>query len=272
MAYTGSEGKMTAPLEQGIIAETRGRSIEKSESGLIATSQKRSVNKNGCGDCHLQNLCLSRDLDSTVRAQLASIVKFHSKLSKRQHLYRQGDPFESLYLVRSGSVKSSILSENGDELALSFFMRGELIGLDGLYSKSYTSSVIALEDSYVCEIPLVELERLCNNSPVLQRHFMELQSRQIVQEQEMTKLRGQKTAASRLMAFLKNLSARYERLGQSPETFLLPMTRKEIAGCLGLTLETVSRSFTAFQQQELIVVKGREVSLTNIQSANTTRH
>jgi len=151
-------------------------------------------------------------------------------------------------------------------------MPGEVIGLDGLYSERYMSSMVTLQDATLCEIPYKALETLCASQPLLQKRFNELQSRQIVHEQEMTMLRGQKTAASRLIAFLLNMSKHYEELKLSPVCFRLPMTRKDIGSCLGLTLETISRLFTQLQDQELLRVKGREVTLTNIRFADSICH
>jgi CRP/FNR family transcriptional regulator len=223
-------------------------------------------------DCRLQNLCLAKNLSGNGLRQLDRIVKAAISLKAGKHLYRQEDDFKSLYFIRSGFVKSYITNADGDELAVSFYMPGEVIGLDGLYAKQHMSSMVALQDASICEIPYDALEKLCAAQPILQKRFNELQSRQIVHEQEMTMLRGQKTAASRLIAFLLNMSKRYEELKLSPVCFRLPMTRKDIGSCLGLTLETVSRLFTQLQEQELLRVKGREVTLTNLRVSGTVCH
>ncbi len=264
MTFTSSTLKNLEFTQQGVIARSMPRAGER-------TGKSTSARIN-CGECRLQGHCLAKELDTAARTQLGDIVKTHKKLKKRQHLFRQEDQFESIYFIRSGCVKSFVTNADGDELAVSFFLPGEIIGLDGLYTKHHTSSVVALQDTYVCEIPYTALEQLCSEQPLLQKHFNELMSRQIVQEQEMTMLRGQKTAANQLMAFMMNLSDRFERLNLSPVTFRLPMTRKDIAGCLGLTIETVSRMFTTFQERGLMEVKGRDITLTNVEGATAIRH
>ncbi len=250
--------------------------VRKPHVGVIASSLSREslsrsggLRSNACEACRLSPLCLSKHLDPLGQKALSDIVSFRRPLRKRQHLYRQGDDFGSLFFVRSGALKSYVNNESGDELAVSFYLPGELVGLDGLYRGQHSSSVSALEETYLCEIPYKALERLFATQPLLQKRFVELQSRQIIQEQAMTQLRGQKSAADQLTAFLQNLSQRYRRIKLSSTTFRLPMTRKEIAGCLGLTIETVSRLFTRFQEQRLITVRGREVSLTELIDAPT---
>lgn len=264
MTYANTVNGTSCKANQQIIA----RSLN-TDSAPFVNSNAAKVN---CADCRLQGHCLAKNLDTAAQTQLSDIVKTHRKLKKRQHLYRQEDKFESLFFIRSGCVKSYVTNPDGDELAVSFYMPGEMIGLDGLFSKQHTSSIVALEDTYICEIPYAALEELCGEYPLLQKHFNELMSRQIVQEQEMTMLRGQKTAANQLMAFMLNLSERFEQLNLSAVTFRLPMTRKDIAGCLGLTIETVSRMFTTFQEQGLMEVDGRDITLTNVEGATAIRH
>lgn len=220
--------------------------------------------KVACKDCRVWNLCIVKGLQSEGLEKLSAIITTPQPLRKNTHLHRQSDVFSSLYFIRSGSVKSYVTNANGDELAVSFLMPGEIIGLEGLYLKQNASSIVALEDTYLCEVPYKSLEKLFKSQPTLQNRFNELQSRRIVQELEMVMLRGQKTALHRLVAFLFNLSQRFELLRLSPITFRLPMTRKDIAACLGLTIETVSRLFTILQDQDLITAEGRYVTLTGL--------
>lgn len=252
-------------LSNGHIA-TRGLQIRSK------SMTKSCRNSPTLADFRLRNLSLALDLSAEGLRSLHSILSEPTRLVKKQHLYRQADAFKSLYFVSSGFAKSYVNNADGDELAVSFFMPGEIIGLDGLFSKHHTSSIVALEDTFICEIPYLALEKLCAKLPTLQRNFNVLQSGQIVQELDMTILRGHKTAAGRLAAFLTNLSQRYENLKLSPSSFRLPMTRKDIGACLGLTLETVSRLFTTFQDQGLIEVDGKEVKLTNLERKDYLYH
>jgi CRP/FNR family transcriptional regulator len=63
---------------------------------------------------------------------------------------------------------------------------------------------------------------------------------------------GQRSAAERVVSFLLAFSRRSERNGQSPSEFDLPMTRADIGDFLGLTIETVSRTFTKLRTLGLI--------------------
>jgi CRP/FNR family transcriptional regulator len=242
--------------------------LARSLNSIIRTSNSTAPILGGCKDCRLHDLCLLQGLDAIGLEKLGKVMKPSKSLRKGQHLYRQRDEFESIYVIRSGTVKSYIDNEDGYEVAVSFFFSGETVGLDGLFNNQYTSSVVALEDTSFCEIPFAALNKLIPSQPLLQQHFSDLLSRQIIQEQAMTILRGQNSAADRLVAFLLNISGRYARIRLSSRSFRLPMTRGDIAGCLGLTLETVSRQFSMFNEKGWLKVNGKEVTLTALPGLN----
>ncbi|MFT4816009.1 MAG: CRP/FNR family transcriptional regulator [Pseudohongiellaceae bacterium] len=252
-------------LESAVNPMTVVRSLN---SGSLANSSVKE-NRGGCRNSEPHSLYLAGGLSAMSINKLDDAIRPFKKLCKGQHLYRQSDEFESIYFIRSGSVKSYIDNPDGHEVAVSFFFTGEAVGLDGVFSREYTSSIVALQDTFFCEIPFVELQKLMSSRPLLQQNFNELLSRQIVQEQSVTILRGQKTASDRVAAFLLNLSERYARIGLSSRSFWLPMSRKDIAGCLGMTTETVSRQFSIFKEKGWLEVHGKEITLTNLPSINS---
>ena len=65
----------------------------------------------------------------------------------------------------------------------------------------------------------------------------------------------------RLAVFLLDLSRRYTTRGLSSCEFVLRMTREEVGSYLGLTLETVSRASSRFQDRGVLQVQGRLVKL-----------
>ncbi|HEX9111432.1 MAG TPA: helix-turn-helix domain-containing protein, partial [Terriglobales bacterium] len=74
-------------------------------------------------------------------------------------------------------------------------------------------------------------------------------------------LLGSMNADERLAMFLLNLSQRFAAQGFSPSEFNLRTTREEIGSYLGLKLETVSRTFSKFQEQGLIVVQQKLIRI-----------
>jgi CRP/FNR family transcriptional regulator len=88
-------------------------------------------------------------------------------------------------------------------------------------------------------------------------------SREIVREHGVMLLLGSMRAEERLAAFLLNLTQRLKARGFSSTSMVLRMTREEIGSYLGLKLETVSRTFSRFQEEGLLVVKQRQIEILN---------
>ena len=113
----------------------------------------------------------------------------------------------------------------------------------------------------MCEIPFSQLETLSQQIPSLQHHFFRLMSNEIRADRELHMLLGKKSADDRVASLLLSLSARHQRRGLSDHRFRLPMSRYDIANYLGMAVETVSRIFTRFQQQQWLRVTGRDIEI-----------
>jgi CRP/FNR family transcriptional regulator len=204
--------------------------------------------------------------------RLDIIVKHTRPLHRGDHLFRAGDKFESLYVVKTGSVKSYTASEDGGEQVLGFHLSGELLGLSAIESEEHRCSAKVLETSAVCEIPFARLEELSATIPSLQHQMYRLLSKEIGDDSEMLTLLGKKNAEERLAAFLMSLSRRYQKRGFSATDFYLSMSRHEIGNYLGLAVETVSRLFTRFQEDGLLKVERKHIELLDLDRlANTVK-
>ncbi len=220
--------------------------------------------KTVCSSCSLRELCLPAGLDQRELEQVERVVNRRRPIKRGDYLYRAGSELNSLYAIRTGFMKSCVLHDDGREQVAGFHMMGDLLGLDAISSNKHTCDAIALEDSEVCEIPFVVLERLSRDIPSLQQHFHRLMSREIVRDYGVMLLLGSMLAEERLAAFLLNLSQRFAARGYSSTEFNLRMTREEIGSYLGLKLETISRVLSRFQEEGLIEVQSKRIKIVNM--------
>jgi CRP/FNR family transcriptional regulator len=135
-----------------------------------------------CQTCGLRELCLPAGLEGAELAQLDGIVSRKRPLKRGAHLYRSGDPLRSLFAVRTGFLKSSVLHDDGREQVTGFHMMGELLGLDAIGSGRHVGDAMALEDCEICEIPFGMLEQLSREIPALQQHLHRIMSREITRD------------------------------------------------------------------------------------------
>ncbi|GAB0148497.1 fumarate/nitrate reduction transcriptional regulator Fnr [Marichromatium gracile] len=196
--------------------------------------------------------------------RLDDIVKRTRPLHRGDFLFRDGDRFRSLYVVKTGSVKTFAPSPEGGEQVLGFHLPGEIIGLDAIDKDEHACSAKVLETSAICEIPFQRLEELTCSIPSLQHQMYRLLSKEIGHDTDMLLLLGKKNAEERLAAFLLSLSQRLHKRGLSPSDFYLSMSRHEIGNYLGLAVETVSRLFTRFQDDGLMRVDRKHIELLDL--------
>jgi CRP/FNR family transcriptional regulator len=231
---------------------------------LVPTAEVRARSKvcalpTNCTACNLREVCLPSGLAGSAPGLLDELVYTRKRVKRGECLYRVGSGFESLYAVRSGFFKSRLMLEDGRDQVTGFHMAGEIVGMDGIGTDVHAADVIALEDSEVCVIPYARIEE-----PRMQRQLSKVMSRELVRDQGVMMLLGTMRAEERLAAFLTNLSQRFLARGYSRDDFHLRMTRDEIGSYLGLSLETVSRLFSRFQDEGLITVQQKHIRILDI--------
>jgi CRP/FNR family transcriptional regulator len=219
--------------------------------------------KVACSSCNLRELCLPVGLSKASLDKLDALVASRRSVKRGEALFHAGDPFQSLYAVRTGFFKTRVSSEDGRDQVTGFQMAGELLGLDAISQDRHTCDAVALEDSQVCVIQYSQLENLSREFTELQSSFHKIMSREIVRDHGVMLLLGSMRAEERLAAFLLNLTQRLQARGFSPSSLILRMTREEIGSYLGLKLETVSRTFSKFQDEGLLEVKQRLIRIVD---------
>ncbi|MCB1792097.1 MAG: fumarate/nitrate reduction transcriptional regulator Fnr [Gammaproteobacteria bacterium] len=224
--------------------------------------------KVACRDCSLSTLCLPMGLRPDDVDRLDAIVKRNRPLQRGDHLFRAGEAFRNLYVVKTGAVKTFTQTNEGDEQVVGFHLPGEVLGLDAIQDGQHGCSARALETTAICELPFDRLEDLSSNIPSLQHQMFRLLSKEISHEAEMMALLGRSTAEERVASFLISLSERFKRRGFSATDFFLSMSRQEIGSYLDLALETVSRLFTRFQDEGILKVERKHVQILDLERLN----
>lgn len=194
-----------------------------------------------------------------------NVVFARRVLSAGERLFGTGDKCNCIYSIHSGLFKTTFADGNGREQVTGFFMPDELLGMDGLGSGCYTVSAMALVDSSVWAMPNGIIESIAREVPSLHHRLLCALGSEIARSQVTMMMLGTMGARERLVDFLLNVSRQFVRRGYSGVTFRLSMTRGEIGSYLGLSLETVSRHFSALGRDGLIEVRMRDISILDVQ-------
>ncbi|WP_309249228.1 helix-turn-helix domain-containing protein [Paraburkholderia sp. CNPSo 3281] len=212
----------------------------------------------------MRHLCMPHGLESAVLPKFEALVVAGRKVRAGEPLYFPGDRFQSLYAVRSGSLKTFVTNREGREQITGLRLPGEALGLDGIASGVHALSAVALEDSTVCTLPYSALKELGRESTAMQERLHQVMGEQMNRESAQMIVLGAPAAESRLASFLLDVSQRNGLRGYSQSEFRLRLTREEMGSYLGITLETVSRSMTRLRKLGLIEVNAKEIRITDI--------
>lgn len=214
-----------------------------------------------CSNCNLRELCMPMGLNAQELSRVDELVATRRTVKRGTSLFHNGETFTSIYAIRTGFFKTSVITEDGRDQVTGFQMAGEIIGLDGIVNDQHTCDATALEDAEVCVMPFDRIEEISREVNALQHHVHKIMSREIVREHGVMLLLGSMRAEERLAAFLLNLVQRLQTRGFSKTELVLRMTREEIGSYLGMKLETVSRTFSKFSDDGIVEVQQRKINI-----------
>lgn len=200
----------------------------------------------GC-DVRLQTFCRVLADAELARFRCEATTR---RLEPRQPLFHEGDPADVVYNLTRGSMKLYKLLPDGRRQVTGFLFPGDFLGL--CVDSEHALTAEALEDCEMCRFPRVRFDQFVENHPEIERELLRMAAHELSTAREQMLLLGRKTATERLASFLLALHRRSRRQDRSANSFRLAMSRTDIADYLGLTKETVSRSFTWLKTSRLI--------------------
>lgn len=205
-----------------------------------------------CAHCDARERNFCAALDPAELGEFAKVMT-EATLPSGGILFHEGAQADYVMNVTSGAVKLFKLLGDGRRQILGFRFAGDFLGLAA--GTEYSYSAEALTDSKLCRFPRRKLDGLRERFPRLDRRLLTLSIDELTAAQEQLLLLGRKTAEERLVSFLILLSQGQVRRGLVPDPITLPMTRSDIADYLGLTIETVSRTFSVLKRKGLIELR-----------------
>jgi len=211
---------------------------------------------------------LGVDIDAIDAADpQASLTLWHVRQGGT--LLLEGELSRTLYVVRSGSLKSAKTLEDGYLKILSLALPGELLGSEALHGGRQPATLIALEETTVYGLPLRDLGDLRLQCPLVDGALQMALSRQLARAADTAAMSSAVSSDVRLARFLIWMSARMADIGQSPRRIRLRMGRRDIASLLSVTHETVSRAFTSLADNGYVAIDRKEVEVLDIEGMRT---
>lgn len=212
---------------------------------LMAPAIKRSQDTgNPCAACSVRDMSICGVLDDDELKDLAAII---TTIGHEPHdtILDEGESAEYLFNVTSGAVKLYKLLPDGRRQITGFLFQGDFLGI--AMNDIYAYSAEAVTKVSLCRFPRRKLEALMDRYPQLENRLLRMASNELVQAQDQMLLLGRKTAKEKVCSFLLSLYRRRARQEGAEPLVPVPMSRADIGDYLGLTTETVSRTFTSLK-------------------------
>jgi CRP/FNR family transcriptional regulator len=194
-----------------------------------------------CQSCTVRHLTVCAPLDDAEVQEVATIAGT-VELGPGDPLFDEGERADHVYNVTAGTMKVYKLLADGRRQVTGFLFPGDFLGLAN--NDTYAYSAEAVCHTTLCRFPRGRLERLLERFPKMEKRLLGIASHELAVAQEQMLLLGRKTAREKIASFLLALSERAQARGQAGNPVLVPMSRTDIGDFLGLTTETVSRTFT----------------------------
>ena len=201
------------------------------------------------------------------RHQLASIG-MRLRLPARKVIYREGTPARWIFAVDEGVVKSYKELSTGKRSVAAFMFPRDLFGL--AEKGHYVNTLQAITAVTLHRFPIDELAALLKADGEMQFAFLVKVTHELRVAQRRTILVNRRDAAGRLAMFLVFVRNHLGHGDADESRVPLPMSRTDIAGFVGLSLESVSRASAELERRGLVKFEGRHWARI-LDSARLTR-
>jgi len=228
-------------------------------SKLAPAAVREGGDSSPCAACTVRGMTICAPLDSQELTQLSALMT-PVELKPGAPLFDEGEASGNVFNVTSGTIKVYKLLPDGRRQVTGFLFPGDFLGL--AKQEIYAFSAEAVTVSRLCRFPRPKLEALMQRLPKIEQRLLGIASNELVAAQEQMLLLGRKTAREKIASFLLMLSGRACQRGQPGGTVAVPMSRNDIGDYVGLTTETVSRTFTQLKHDGIIQqLPGHQVKL-----------
>ena len=226
--------------------------------GLTSSQAERrqlSAAAGTCADCEIRRIGICGSLEPEELERMRRLVR-EVHYDAGQSIFSEGEPAENLFNVVSGAVRLIKFLPDGRRQITGFLFPGDFLGI--ALNATYAYSAEAIVGSKLCRMARRDMEAQMISIPNFEHRLLGEAAHELVAAQDQMLLLGRKTSVERLASFLLSLSQRARRHGLPDNPVALTMSRTDIADFLGLTTETVSRTFTKLRNAKVIALEGND--------------
>jgi CRP/FNR family transcriptional regulator, anaerobic regulatory protein len=211
-----------------------------------------------CIECSVRRFSLCAALDKVELRELEHLGR-HVHFQSCETVFAQEEITTSFYNLLDGVMRLYKLLPDGRRQIVGFALPGDFLGMAATARHGFSADAIG--PVAICRFSRASFARFVADKPHLLRRINELAVRELSQAQNHMVLLGRRSAEEKVATFLIGWRDRLTRHSDLAKTVPLPMSRQDIADYLGLTIETVSRTFTKLERDGVIEILPGSVCL-----------
>ena len=238
--------------------------LSRDPGGQVDRTMFCAINKvrPDCGNCVVRHISLCSHISPADLADFQALSK-RSRFDRGRVVIEQDGLVNRVLIITRGVVKLYRAMPNGKRQVTGFLGSGDLLGSIKRSANAFCTAQ-AITDLEVCGFKKEPFSEFLRVHPSLCFALLVTAMDEIEAQYDHSILLSRKAAPERLAAFLLLIGRRWKKDGEDPNLVHTLMPRHDIADHLGVTSETISRTFSRFKADGLInIIDGKSVLLTN---------
>ncbi len=219
---------------------------------------------NCCNECR-GKYCASKvpifeNLDCDELSEIVKSIN-HKEYSKGEVLFDEGSIANNMFFVNEGKVKLYKYTRDGKEQILHILSEGEFFGeLNLVNSSIHNFSAKAIKDTKICILSNEEMKKIIIKNPQIGIKLLQSVGERLANMENLAQNLATNDADSRVAYLLIDLLEKSKNVNGDKNEINIQMSREDMANCVGVTRETLSRKLRSFEEEGLIkIVKIKQI-------------
>jgi CRP-like cAMP-binding protein len=182
------------------------------------------------------------------------------RLAPQEAVYKEGGTPRYLYYILQGKVKTIKTHEDGKDLVIGLYKRGDFFGYVALLEETpYKATALVMEEAEIAMIPREDAEEIFNRTPYIVTRFIRMLAHNLTEKEERLLGIAYDTLRKKVASALVHLRNKYPPPGT--ENFTLRISREELAAVAGTATESLIRTLSDFKSEKLIAIRNGSITL-----------